>query len=74
MGVTELKKVCQASASVLAAGSDLCRTPDCRECRQARDQRLEMHKKCFFLRLELQLEFPDDCALGPLWFHRHMSR
>lgn len=38
------------------------------------DQRLEMHKKCFFLRLELQLEFPDDCALGPLWFHRHMSR
>lgn len=73
MGVTKLKKVCQDSASVLEPRNDLCRTPDGLECRQARDQMVEMHGKCFFLRLESQLEFANDCVYGPFWFYRHIT-
>lgn len=73
MGVTKLKKVCQDSASVLAPRNGLCRTPDGLECRQARDQMLEMQEKCFFLRLESQLEFANDCVYGPCWFYGHIT-
>lgn len=73
MGVTKLKHVCQDSASLSAPRTDLCRTPDGLERRQARDQMLEMREKRFFLRLESQLVFANDCVYGLSWLYGHVT-
>lgn len=68
-GITKLKKVRQARASVSAPTHDLSRTPDGLERRQARDQILEMHEKLLFLRLDTQLKL----ANGPSWLYKRTA-